>query len=194
MARYFVASVRRAMPDVHIAQLTDATCEALPDIEVIRIPEPMPMGIRRVLHYSQLEGDWCLCGVDVLFRKDVREVFDKPFDVALATRDGTYMQNAQYTEYMPHNFDVVFSRSPTYWEGVLSVMRTMSPEAQEWGAEQLVTCAFAKTDYFRVEIIPSTYNFTPKRETDDVSHVSVLHLKGPRKKWIPRMAEALGIA
>lgn len=191
LAQYCIDSARRVMPGIEIAQLSDGECPALQDVEVIRIPEPMPMGVRRVTHYSRLTGDWCLCGVDVLFQRDVRPVFEKAFDVALATRDGTYMQGAKYTEFMPYNFDVVFSRSPAFWDFCLEEMKKLSPEAQESGAEQLITCALAKSGFFDVAIIPSVYNFTPKRETDDFSHASVLHLKGRRKEWIPRIAERI---
>lgn len=191
LAEYLVASVRKVMPEVPIAQLTDGLCPALPDVEVIRIPEEMPMGVRRVTHYSRLEGDWCFCGVDVLFRKDVQGVFDKPFDVAMASRDGTYLQNAKYTQHMPYNFDVLFSRCPAFWRFALEIMATMTPEAQEWGAEQLVAGAIAKAGCFDFRVLPSSYNFTPKRETDDVSHVSVLHLKGSRKAWIPQFAATI---
>jgi hypothetical protein len=190
IADYLLDSIRRVMPDVPIYQLTDGLCPAIDGVEVIRIPEEMPMGIRRVTHYTRLEGDWCFCGCDVLFRKDVRHVFEKPFQVALATRDGTYMQNAQYTQIMPYNFDILFSRSPEFWQIALETMKTMSPEAQDNGAEQLVTCAMAKSKAFDVAIIPSSYNFTPKRPTDDISHVHILHMKGKRKEWIPQFAAA----
>ncbi len=191
LAAHLLASVRKVMPDVAIAQLTDGLCPAIEGCEVIRIPEEMPMGIRRVTHYSRLEGEWVFCGCDVLFRKDVREVFTLPFDVALASRVGTYMERTKYSGVMPYNFDVVFSRNPIFWGSALEIMKTMTPGAQESGAEQLVTCALAKSAHFDVAILSSAYNFTPKYETDDVSHASVLHLKGRRKDWIPAFAGAM---
>lgn len=191
LAEYLLASVRKAMPDVEIAQLTDGLCPAIDGCEVIRIPEPMPMGIRRVTHYSRLQGEWCFVGCDVLFRKDVREVFTLPFDVALASRVGTYMERARYSGVMPYNFDVLFSRNPKFWESALDLMKTMTSGSQEAGAEQLVTCALAKSQSFDVAVISSRYNFTPKLPTEDFGHISALHLKGRRKKWIPDFAAAI---
>ena len=190
MAQTMLASFRRAMPDVAIAQLTDGKCPGIVD-EVIRIPEELPMGIRRVTHYTRLEGDWCFCGVDVLFRKDVREVFNDPFDVALASRAGTYMERTRYAVMQPFNFDILFSRSPKFWMDALECMKTMTPEFQDNGAEQLVTCALASSPRYNVKIISSAYNFTPKHETEDVAHVSILHMKGRRKAWIPAYSDAI---
>lgn len=191
MAETLLATVRKAMPGLHIAQLTDGKCPAIPDVEVIRIPEEMPMGVRRVTHYTRLEGDWCFCGCDVLFRKDVRAVFDEPFDIALASRKGTYMENSRYAVMQPYNFDILFSRSPKFWESALESMKTMTESFQDNGAEQLVTCALARSDRFDVRIISSAYNFTPKYHTDDFSHAAILHMKGRRKAWIPAYSDAI---
>jgi hypothetical protein len=191
LAESLVWSIRKAMPDVHIAHLTDGECPPLPGTETIRIPEDMPMGVRRVTHYTRLEGDWCFCGVDVLFRKDVRSVFEKPFDVALASRKGTVWERSPYSVLQPYNFDILFSRSPKFWEAALKMMKQLPLELQDNGAEQLITNLLAVSDLFDVEIISSAYNFTPKNLTDDVGDVSILHLKGGRKAWIPALAGAI---
>jgi hypothetical protein len=194
LAETLLWSIRRVMPDVHIAHLTDGECPALPGTETIRIPEKMPMGIRRVTHYTRLEGDWCFCGVDVLFRKDVREVFDRPFDVALASRKGTVWGKSHYAALQPYNFDVLFSRSPDFWKAALKMMKICPEALQDNGAEQLITCLLTESELFNVEILSSGYNFTPKNMTDDLDHASILHLKGQRKAWIPKLVETMRAA
>lgn len=188
MAAHLVRSAKRFMPDVPIYQLTNDEAPQVPGAKAIRIGGAMPMGVRRVTHYTRLEGDWILVDSDVMFRRDVREVFDKPFDVALASREGTIWEEADIAKIMPYNFGVVFSRCPAYWEVVLERLKTRPLDQQAWMGEQAETCALADENRFNVEILPSAYNFTPKKETDDLSGVSVLHLKGPRKQWASRLA------
>jgi hypothetical protein len=181
-AKLLIESAKKVMPDVPIFQLTNGECEAV--AEPIRIPGSMPMGVRRLTHYSRLEGDWVFVDTDVLFLKDVRHVFDKPFDIALASRKGTLWEGSEYAKKMPHNFGVVFSRSPKFWRIALEYLKRLPPKLQEWEGEQFVTGQMAEHPGFSVEILPSSYNFTPAEKTDDMTHVHVAHYKGPRKSWI----------
>lgn len=184
IAKHLIASARKVMPNVDLVQLTDDKTPRLEGVKAIRIAGEMPMGVRRVSHYATLEGEWVFLDTDVIFRKSVEDVFKKAFDVAVVSREGTYMHGSDYAKAMPYNFGVVFSRSPRYWRTVLSGLRTLPKELQEWGGEQLVTCELARRKDFNVEVLPSGYNFTPEKREDDVSGAAILHLKGPRKAWI----------
>ncbi len=184
IAKHLISSAHKVMPDVPIFQLTDTETPILRGAEGIRVGGEMPMGVRRLTHYTRLNGDWLFLDTDVLFKRDVRSVFDKPFDVAVVSREGTYMHGTEYAKAMPYNFGVMFSRSPKFWQVVLKGLQTLPPQMREWEGEQMVTCALAQRPDFKVEVLPSAYNFTPGRREDDVSHVSILHLKGPRKAWI----------
>lgn len=188
IAKHLIESARRLMPGVGLYLLTDGET-SIEGVEAIRIPEDMPMGVRRVTHYSQLEGDWVFLDTDVVFRKDVRHVFQQAFDVALASREGTYMHGTKYAEIMPYNFGVVFSRCPKFWEVLLKHLKTLPAEMKEWGGEQRIMCEMAKAkgSPFDVRILPSAYNFTPHKEDDDMSHACVVHMKGPRKAWLPSL-------
>ena len=188
LAQSLIASAKKAMPDVEVFQLTDGKCPAV--TEAIRIPGEMPMGVRRVKHYANLQGDWLFLDTDILIRKDVRDVFDKPFDVAVASRTGTIWENCDYAAVMPYNFGVVFSRNPKFWQAHLAMLQTLPKKLQEWEGEQLVLCALAKRPRspYKVEVLPSSYNWTPAKKQDDISHAHILHLKGPRKAWLPDLA------
>lgn len=183
IARHLVDSAHKHMPDVGVVLLTDEKTKAPWGLEAIRIAGDMPMGIRRVMHYT-MPGDWLFLDTDVVFRKDIRSVFEKPFDVAVASRDGTYMEGSQYAELMPYNFGVVFSRNPEFWKTMLPEMKKLSPEYQRWGGEQLLMGMLVKAGLFKVEVLPSAYNFTPEKRDEDMSRVAIAHYKGPRKAWI----------
>lgn len=187
-AEYLIRSVEQTMPDVDVFQLTDGKCPALG--KVIRIRGDMPMGVRRIKHYANLEGDWVFVDTDVLFRKDVRHVFEKPFDVALADRKGTLWEHSAYAKEMPYNFGVVFSRAPEFWRELLPLMEKLPPKYQEWEGEQYLTNQMVQhpRSRFRFEILPSSYNFTPATKEQDVSQKHILHLKGKRKAWISDLA------
>lgn len=190
IAKHLIESARYSMPDTPIFHLTDGPTRAM--AEPIRIAEDMPMGVRRVTHYSRLEGEWLFLDTDTLIRKDVAHVFDKTFDVAVCSRDGTYMEGTNYARMMPYNFGVVFSRNKAFWEMLLRYLREHPPASQEWGGEQQLTCDLVgqQDSPFSVKVLPSSYNFTPYRQDEDVSSKHILHLKGPRHGWIDAFARA----
>lgn len=177
-----VESARRAMPDVEVYHLTDMACPEL--AEPIRIPKNDPMGVHRIKHYCQLEGDWLFCDSDVLFRADVREVFNEPFDVAMASREGDPVAKTNYGALMPYNFGVVFSRSTAFWRKALEGLVSMVPENQEWGGEQFVAGKLMDSGIFKTRVLPRKYNHTPQGPGEDLSGVSILHMKGHRKAWV----------
>lgn len=184
-ARYLIESVRRTMPAVEVFQLTNDSCPVVPGSQAIRIPGLMPMGLRRIQHYSQLEGEWCFCDTDVLFMEDVRDVFGANFDVAVSSRDGSGLEGSKYAKDFPYNFGVVFSRSPEFWKTALKAMKMLPPAMQEWEGEQWVTGKMVNSGRFPVKVLPRAYNFTP--EGGDYAGAKILHMKGPRKKLIPQI-------
>lgn len=186
MAKYCVESAKDHMPFVKVYHLTDGVTPDVKGSIPIRIPQRLPMGVRRLSHYAGLEGEWCFVDSDVIFQEDVSSVFEKPFDVALASREGTYMEGTDYAEHQPYNFGVVFSKNPKYWRAILPLLMEMPLEKQHWGGEQELCneLALQALSTFSVEILPSRYNFTPKRRDTDVSDKAIVHYKGQRKAWI----------
>ncbi len=182
IAKHLIASAKRVMPDVPVFQLTDMDTPAL--CPAIRLPENIPMGVRRLQHYATLRGDWCFVDSDVIFQRDVRSVFDDGFDVAVVSRIGTYMENSVYTKTFPYNFGVVFSRCQEFWASCLPILQKMTPALQEWEGEQRAMCEIAASGPFKIEVLPSEYNFTPKTREEDFSDKAIIHYKGMRKAWI----------
>lgn len=192
VAKPMLASIRKVMPDVKVTQFTDETSEALEGVDdVVRIGGDMPMAMRRMTHHSQVDGDWCFCDTDVIFRKDVREVFEEPFDVAITDRVKTYMDGGQYAKAQPYNIGVTFSRNPKFWKLVLQSLKNFPKMFQEWEGDQMVVNGLALTPQtpFDIVVLPGyVYNFTPKHKTTNLDHASIVHLKGGRKDWIKEIS------
>lgn len=184
--KLFVASVNRAMPGAEVFHLTNETCPEIDGAKALRLPNDMPMGIRRLTHYAGLEGKWLLCDSDVIVQKDVRHVLDGAIDVAVVSRKGTDIEGTDYEKVFPYNFGVVFSESPLFWRMVLGVVQTLPKDLQHWGGEQAALGSVANSGEFRVSVLPNEYNYTPRSPSEDVSDKAIVHYKGPRKKWLLR--------
>lgn len=182
ITKYLLESCKKSCPEAPVFQLTDEKTAAV--AEPIRIPGDMPMGVRRVSHYAALEGDWLFVDTDILIKRDVSHVFDEPFDLAVASREGTYMHGSSYSESNPYNFGVVFSRNREPWKLLLKHLREMDTQYQNWGGEQLLLGALVKSCRYKTKVLSSSYNFTPLTRDEDLSDKHIIHLKGPRKQWI----------
>jgi hypothetical protein len=175
---------KHVMPGVDVWHLTDTETHPIDGCKVSRRERHAPMAVFRMQHH-QMPGDWLFIDVDVLVTKDVRHVFDNDFDVALAERlDGDGAKGTQAFAEMPHNMGVVFSRSPDFWKAAEQELRTYSEQQQEWMGDQLAVCRLLKN--WNAKILPTEYNFPPRSPT--LANASIVHLKGPRKVFMPQLA------
>jgi hypothetical protein len=182
IAKHLIKSCQKVMPDVEVFQLTDDKTPAL--AEAIRIGGDIPMAVRRITHHSTLEGDWLFVDTDCVIRKDVRSVFDDPFEIAVTDRKGSIWEKSPYGMVMPYNMGVTFSRSPGFWKIVLENLLTLPEKYQQWEGDQRVVCEMIRAG-FPVKVLPGkVYNYTPEVRGDKAEHAAILHLKGPRKHWI----------
>jgi hypothetical protein len=189
LAARLIASVRRAMPDVAIAHLTDARTAPIAGVDHLVVRPSGPIALNCLEHYAGCEGEWLLVDTDVLIQRDVREVFarDRAFDIAVADRDGTLLPHEIGTKFMarmPYNKGAVFSRSPEFWRAATERLRQLSHRRQEWMGDQEAMCDVIAAGAFKVAVLPAAYNYPPKRRDEDVSAVSILHFKGSRKAWM----------
>ncbi len=183
IARSLIASAKRVMPDVEVWQLTDGETPEVPGIDgCLRVGGVMPMAVRRMTAHSMLHGEWLFVDTDVVIQKDVRDVFQSAFLVAVTDRVGSLWEHSM--KHQPYNMGVTFSRSPKFWGEVREKLLQLDPKLQEWGGDQVVVCALAGPKYLKV--LPGhIYNFTPGTREEDRSHAAIVHYKGPRKAWIP---------
>lgn len=171
-AEAMVDSVRRVMPDVEVVHLTaTATPIALAVLEA----------------YASVDGEWVFVDTDVVFQEDVRHVFEQPFDIAVATREGTFMDGEDGSKFMarmPWNKGVVFSRSRAFWQRAYGRLLGMKSSQQDWMGDQQAMCDVLQSGAFAVLTLPNRYNYPPKFRGEDVRDKAALHFKGNRKAWM----------
>jgi len=182
---------KQTMPGVKVVHFTDINSPRIPNVdEVKRMPKECPMAVFRMRHH-QTPGDWLFIDVDVLVVKNVQNVFDEQFDIAIASRLKNDGAQHDYFAEMPHNMGVVFSRSPEFWAAAEKELLTYEPKMQEWMGDQLAVCRLIKRGGFDTRIVPGEdYNFAPN-SLDAGGGASILHFKGPRKNFMAARANEL---
>ena len=184
MADQMIESARKQMPGIHIAHLADATCPKHPLAdEVLRTPEGMEFGTMRMWHFSQLEGEWLSADVDLLFLKDVWHVFEDDFDMAASSRVGTKWERSKYSQVMPINNGILWSRSQAFWREQMTGYGRLAEGWKSWGEQMLFNNVF-ESGKFKTKLLPSTYNHPPEDGRTDFEGIHVLHFKGRRKSMM----------
>ena len=190
LADMLIRSCRRVMPDIELVQLTDNTSPAIYGMDTVRRRTHAHTAMLRVEHYIECDGEWAFLDTDILVRRDLRTVFDDPFDVAIADRVGcsTPTEGEDYPLYqaMPYNSGVVFSRCPDFWRAVLHYMETVPPAKKDWMGDQYAVNAVVAEGRFTVKIVPGrAYNCPPLHRLDSCDGAALVHYKGPqRKDWM----------
>ncbi len=193
LAARLVASTRSAMPDVEVVHFVGAGPKMLTD-SALYVPDlSNRIALACLQAYSNCKGDWLFVDTDVEVRSDVRHVFDDPdFDVAVATREGTYSdeRDQRWSEKhgMPVNKGAVFSRCQAFWQATVDHLRTLKPELQRWMGDQIAVNHVIASGRFKVKVLPNAYNYPPKWKFEDLNGKHIIHWKGPRKKWALELA------
>lgn len=187
MAKLTIASVRATMPDVEVHHLTDEDTPTIEGVDSTRVFRGnYPLAVRRMLHHSSCTGDWLFIDCDVIVQKDVRAVFDEPFDVAITNRDGTITTEGEYAAAMPYNIGVTFSRSQAFWMFIAEHLQHVPAKFQEWEGDQRLICELIRQKKmpFNVKVLPGhEFNYPPKFAGDG-TEASIVHYKGNRKAYL----------
>lgn len=188
-ATALIESVHRVMPGVPVVQFTDEETPAVPGVDTVARLPAAPMAVLRMRHHGQVKGEWLFVDSDVVVQRDVRGVFDAPFDIAVTTRNWAHLRPAAgFTERMPFNVGVVFSRSRQFWRDVTNRLLRASRSQQQWMGDQQAICDLIPTGRYRVAYLKgSRYNFPPALESDPETDLmqhkaAILHYKGPQRK------------
>lgn len=189
MAAMLIASVRRVMPDVPIVHLTDATTEPVDGVDLVqRVSGCPPVALGCLQAYAAAgTGDWLFVDTDVIVQEDVRHVFDKAFDVAVATREGTLKPSEvgrKFFNRSPYNKGAVWSRSADFWADAVKACETMQASRQAWMGDQIAMNEVIAAGQYRVTVLANRFNYPPKYRSEDLRTQAVLHYKGPRKEWL----------
>lgn len=189
LASFMVESVRKAIPEAEVVQLTDEKTPAIDGCEVVRRPwtHGNPM-VFRMEHYSEIEGEFLSLDTDCVVQHDVSGVFSLPFDVALTFREGPVLDprtGADLAKVMPFNTGVVFTRNNGFWKKCLAML----PEKNlGWYSDQLVISRVVR-DFNVLKLHSDNFNYTPTTEGEDVSDRLIVHYKGIWRKAIYERAE-----
>ena len=194
-----VRSARLAMRDARIVQFTDESTLPVAGVdEVIRRPvSGEELMIARLDHLACFEHREALfLDTDIIVRRDLRKVFDLPFDVALTRRYGTLMvvdddpfrphfPSGNLIDYMPYNAGVMFSRTRDFWVDCRKACESMHPIFRRWYGDQMALKAVVEGgDYAVVELAAHKLNYAPEHAKDWPNDALILHFKGARKAWM----------
>jgi hypothetical protein len=200
-ARGLVQSVRESMPGVPVVHFTDETSKGVKGVDAVRRKPAEPMALLRMRHHAGVKGAWLFVDTDVLIQKNVARVFSiAEFDIALARRDWSHLKVAPgFSDRMPYNTGVVFSRCPRFWAEVYTRLRVLDAPQQEWMGDQEVICDLVTEDrprYAVTFVSGAKYNYPPMlpgvKAADQLHEASIVHYKGPDRKalMLARIAEA----
>ncbi len=191
-AQAMVRSAKAVMPEVPVVQFTDMTSPAVKGVSEVRRKPREPMALLRMRHHAGVEGEWLFVDTDVIFQQSVTKVFRKDFDIGVTTRNWSHLRPAAgFSERMPYNVGVVFSRCPQFWAEVYTRLRRLEPALQQWMGDQHIICGMVKGRAHRYHFAlmkGSRYNFPPqiesKHDPADVmqANAAIVHYKGPIRK------------
>jgi len=182
-AGWMMASARRVM-DCWVVQHTDLETEVVEGVdEVVRLDRVEPMVIHRYRLNATERGEFLSVDTDELFLEDVRGVFGKEFDVALARNEwsvhpvkvGRQLYNG-----------AVFCRNPGFWEAALEDVqkKTWGPGGNwrwKYGDRSLTT---ASRQVRTLDLDARLYNYQPMSAGDDIYGRRILHFKAWRKEFM----------
>ncbi len=192
-ARAMVASAKQYMPYIEVVHFTDGKTKPIKHTTTKRKPSE-PMALLRMRHHASVNGEWLFIDTDVVFQRNVRRVFRSEFDIAVTSRNWSHLKPAVgFSERMPFNTGVVFSRCPHFWSEVYTRLRNADPELQQWMGDQEVICEIALEEpcrYFVRRINGARFNFPPVLEDPTTEYRQkladawIVHYKGPERKHL----------
>jgi hypothetical protein len=204
-----VESCHRAMPGVRVVQFADLDTPAVDGADdVLRLPMAS-LALLRFRHQAAVTGDWLFLDTDVIVQKDVRKVFHGVFHLAVTTRRWPHLKPALgFSERMPFNAGVIFSRSPAFWQECADTLGQSDVHDQQFMGHQQIICDVALSGRYQiVKVKGSKYNCPPfvagGKEGGDpdlshrlVKHAHIVHYKGADRKpmLLQRIRKEFGCA
>lgn len=188
-----IRSVRRWI-DVEVVQMTDDKSAMVPGVDTVSraaIPEGMSYTEYRLRHINFLAGEpFIHLDTDVIVQRDLMEVFEQDFDVALTRRYGkVWLKGKNIVEDEPYNAGVFFSRTPGFWKEMIEHYDELTDYYKRWRGDQFLLAKVAATGKYKVlDLDCKVWNRTPNLEKEDVGDSAVVHYKGHRKPWMLKRA------
>lgn len=178
LAEMMVNSVTRCMPYAKVIQQTDEKTPQLPFVdEVWRKTRTGDFIEHRFGMLSELKEECLSLDYDVIVQADLSHVFNDDWDVCLTDAGG----ESDPTRF---NSGVMFLRPSGngFWREVVEEYQKYK---DGWMGGQVAVAKVVKKTSYRVKRLDrSEYNYTPHKQSEDVSKRLVVHYKGLRKQWM----------
>lgn len=178
-----VASVKEHYS--HLIQMTDQVTEQIEGTDELIRGDYGHMAYSRICHIRDYPHEELLIlDNDLLVKRQVDEVWDWDFDVALGIRPGLDDRNK-------YNSGVMFSRSHKFWVDCAEWFETQGKKTWDWGGEQRSVNFVANNKKFKhkykvCNLNCGVYNWAPpKNKNAKNDKAAIWHYKGgDRKKWM----------
>jgi len=174
-----------------VVQMSDLNTPEVDGVdEVVRIPMRVPLMPYRIKHLALSPyREWVSFDTDIIVKKPLADVWERPFDVALTQRMEYKCldpEGVDIAPFMPFNTGVMFSREPAFWQECYEWLRRQTDAKQHWWGDQLAVAEVAARKRYHVLSLPGpVFNWTPNKEHDTSDQARVWHYKGPqRKSWM----------
>jgi hypothetical protein len=179
MAGVSIAAVRRCMPDATILHMTTPQTEPLRAADdVMMVPVAGHAWVRRAIVQAHAPAPILSLDVDVFMRRPVAELWELDCDVAMPDITDPAVRNTG---------GVWFCRSPALWQAWAKRVTEIDPT----DVRALLIALSEHVDRWPGKIVrlpESKYERLPTGAHGDFGDASLVHYRGPRKRWFPGVA------
>lgn len=181
LAKLMLESARKVMPDMRCFHQRDPQTTPLSEHHVPFNRGDMLFSEYRALHESEANyAPAIFTDVDVIFREDIRPLFERDFDVALTVRGET----DPLSGIQKYVCGIAYSKCPEFWHDVRQVVDNQPGPLRQWWGNQIAVNQVAESGKYKIlDLNEREYNRAP-RDPFDLAGAKVLHYRGPRKQWL----------
>lgn len=168
-------------------QMTDEDSPVIDGCAIRRIPwDKKRLMTYRMRHLAELNQPALIVDTDILFQKDVSDIWARDFDIALTWRPPGSVKGPRgedLAKMMPYNTGVMFCKNPEFWIEAHKYCKRLNPGLQDWYGDQVSVRDVSKK-FKLLEIPCEEWNYSPKSPEDKPANARILHYKGDRKAWM----------
>lgn len=187
-----VKSVRRVMPDVKITQISDSKTPLYPESDALYTADVECDKASLCAFKAHFMAEFAMQCKDDLILSDVDILWQRRPEFELDSLMGCLWRNDMPA--MPFNTGLIVSTpdAQRLWRKYQGVATNLAANnLGGWYCDQIAAAIawLPESDVSHLDM--DMFAYAPKSETDMDPLAYSLHLKGDRKKWLPKMAKIL---